>query len=112
MSRRRLDLDSGRYAIVGWDPPFQSFFWIIYNAVDEERMASLKANCETAEEAGELQWLYRKYAHEGGTPILADSDLGGRSITSIVQLQQSIKEHAILPPELSALLIGDQEANV
>lgn len=108
MSRRTFPIDDENYVVVGWDPPLNSFFWQVWNGKDEARMKSLEGGVLDFTDAGdELDALYAKYPQFGGEPIIADSGLGGKRITSVIELQQGLKEYAVIPAAISAALIRD-----
>jgi hypothetical protein len=101
MSRRTFAIDEERYAVVGWNRPLNSYFWQVYNGADEQRICELERNSPEDEE---LDALYAKYEQSGGEPIIADSGLGDprKRINNVVELQQSMKEYAVIPATVSA----------
>ena len=116
MSRRNFDIDENRSATVGWDSPLKSFFWQIWNTKDGRRISELEV-MEVRDmndaECDELNALYAKYNVYGGEAIIADSPLGlpGHKISTVTELQQSIKNHCVLPANVARQLVEDQYVN-
>lgn len=108
MSRRIIQIDEDRYAVVGWDNPLQSYFWQVWHATDELRMNELE---RTGEENAELAALYAKYDEHGGEPLIADSCLGDprKVIRDVVQLQQQIRDYVVIPADVARELVEDKD---
>ena len=118
MSRYNFDIDENKYATVGWDPPFQSFFYQIWNREDEKKIAALENYLKNSVsvvsyQQRELDELYDKYDSTGGEPIISQFGADGLDyINSLTQLQELLSKLKVaVPPTIQKQLQSDYESD-
>lgn len=115
MSRYKFNLKDGIYAVVGWDRPFKSFFWQVYDGNDEKDMIELESQSPHNDVGTEiviqqqLENLYEKYIKYGGEPIIGTRGADGIDyIPTIEQLVLEVSPYGDVPEDIKSMLCDDQ----
>jgi hypothetical protein len=115
MSRYRFNLENDQYVVVGWDRPFKSFFWQLWNGNDEKKLSELESKLtfkdEEKDEAiyKELESIYDMYVKYGGEPLIDTRGADGIDyIPTIEQLVQELSKYASIPEDIKLDLFNDQ----